>query len=287
MHANRHTAFLVSQTPSPWFRSGANALRPIGVFDSGVGGLSVLKAIATRLPEQSLCYVADSAHAPYGDRTPAAILDRAEKLCEFLVRERQAKAIVVACNTATAAAIKELRARYEIPIIGMEPAIKPAVRQTRGGVIGVMATVQTLASERFRQLLQHHAGAARILTQACPGLVEQVEAGDLDGPRTRDLVTRYTQALTRAGVDHIVLGCTHYPFLEPLIRETCGSEVGLLKTAQPVALQLQNRLMEFDLLHAPDNPSLETWTSGPVNHALLHRLWGSNLNIETLPPIYR
>ena len=186
---------------------------PVGVFDSGVGGLSVLADIRAQLPSESLLYVADSGHVPYGEKSPAYIRARCRKISAFLL-EMGAKALVLACNTATVAAIADLRAQYpNVPILGLEPAIKPAAAQTRSGVIGVLATSGTLASDRFATLRDQFAGAAHVVTQACPGLVECVERGDLHSPETRQLLARYVAPLLAAGCDTLILGCTHYPFL--------------------------------------------------------------------------
>ncbi len=167
----------------------ANDSRTIGVFDSGVGGLSVLRHIRQALPDDRLIYVADSGHVPYGDKSPEYIGQRALAITQFLTGQG-ADAIVIACNTATAAAAGLLRGRFSLPIVGMEPAIKPAVAATRSGVVGVLATTGTLESARFAALLEKYAGNVRIVTQGCPGLVEQIERGDLDGEHTRALVSR-------------------------------------------------------------------------------------------------
>jgi glutamate racemase len=168
--------------------------QPIGVFDSGVGGLSVLREIRRELPGEDLLYVADSGHAPYGDKPIDAIEARALAITDLLVAEG-AKAVVVACNTATGAAVRLLRSRYGIPIVAMEPAVKPAVERTRSGVVGVLATRRTLESHKFALLLQQVAGGATVLLQPCPGLVERVEAGDLDGEGTRALLADYLTPL--------------------------------------------------------------------------------------------
>src|SRR5512139_2723934 len=199
--------------------------RTIGVFDSGVGGLSVLHHIRAVLPDARLIYVADSGHVPYGDKPASYIEQRSLTITQFLV-EQGAEAIVIACNTAT------LRARYTLPILAMEPAVKPAVAASRSGVVGVLATVGTLESARFAALLEQYAGDVEIVTQACPGLVEKVEAGELDTPKTRALVERYARPLIVRGADTLVLGCTHYPFLKPLIADVAGAGVTLIDTGE-------------------------------------------------------
>lgn len=213
----------------------------IGIFDSGVGGLSVLHHIRRALPEENLIYCADSAHAPYGDKSPDFISARSHTLTRFLISQG-AEAIVVACNTATATAISGLRSQFTLPIVGMEPAVKPAVAATRSGVIGVLATVGTLESARFAALLERYAGNAVIVTQSCPGLVEQVEQGNLAGDITRDLIERYTAPLLAQGADTLILGCTHYPFLAPLVGKIVGPDIALIDTGEAVARHLQQRL---------------------------------------------
>jgi len=217
--------------------------RTIGIFDSGVGGLSVWRHIRAAVPDARLIYVADSAHAPYGDKSPAYIEQRSLAMTRFLV-EQGAEAIVIACNTATAAAAAALRAKFALPIVGMEPAVKPAVAATRSGVVGVLATVGTLESARFAALLDKYAGSVRIVTRGCPGLVERVEQGDLSGPDTRELLGGYLAPLLAEGADTVILGCTHYPFLAPVIGELAGPEVTLIDTGAAVARQLVRRLAE-------------------------------------------
>jgi glutamate racemase len=255
----------------------------IGVFDSGVGGLSVLRHIRAQLPSVPLLYVADSGHVPYGDKTQDYIRERSLVLTEFLVRQGAA-AVVVACNTATAAAAAPLRARFDFPIIAMEPAVKPAVSATRSGVVGVLATVGTLESARFAALLEQYAGDVEIVTQACPGLVEQVEAGDLTSTTTRELVARYARPLLDRGADTIVLGCTHYPFLRALITETVGPGVQLIDTGEAVARQVVRRLPE-SLIGRIDLKATERfWTTGDGRSAtrITSQLWGRPVVVEVL-----
>lgn len=214
---------------------------PLGAFDSGVGGLSVLREIRRLLPAEDLIYVADSGHAPYGDKTREVVLARAEAICTYLA-DQGAKAIVVACNTATAVAVDELRVRFPMPIVAIEPAVKPAAARTRSGVVGVLATTTTLASERFSGVVSHHANGVRVLSQPCPGLVEQVEAGDLSGGETPALIARYVEPLLARGADTLVLGCTHYSFVAPLIQEVAGPAVEIIDPASAVASEVKRRL---------------------------------------------
>lgn len=257
---------------------------PIGIFDSGVGGLSVLRHIREELPHENLLYVADSAHAPYGGKSPQEIQARSLALTEFLVGQG-AKAIVVACNTATAAAIGLLRERFSLPVIGMEPAVKPAVTATRSGVVGVLATTGTLKSAQFAALLESYGKNVRVVTQGCPGLVECVERGELDAPETRELLRHYIEPLLAEGADTLVLGCTHYPFLKPLIEELTAGRVVLIDTGAAVARQVRRRIEEAGLAtsgHAPSKVKL--WTSGNVaqGQQVMESLWKTAM-VEPLP----
>ena len=235
---------------------------PIGIFDSGIGGWSVLREIRRELPREHLLYVADSACAPYGDRPGEFIVNRSRRLADWLVAQG-AKALVVACNTATAAAVAELRAHHDLPIVGIEPAVKPAARESRSRVIGVLATSQTLASEKFSRLLDAHGQDVTVLTQACPGLVERIEAGDLDGPETRALLAGFVSPLLAQGADTLVLACTHYPLLLGTLRELVGNDVTLVDPAPAVARELARRLSVAGLLReASSVGQVEAVTTG-------------------------
>lgn len=257
---------------------------PIGVFDSGVGGLTVLREIRRELPSEDLLYVADSGHAPYGDQSMAAIERRAVIITEYLL-SRGAKAIVVACNTATGAAVRVLRDRYPVPVIAMEPAVKPAIEQTRSGVVGVLATRRTLASTNVSRLVEQLGQDAEILLQACPGLVERVEVGDLDGAATRALLAGYVEPLLERGADTLVLGCTHYPYLRPLIRELAGSGTAVLDSGAAVARQVGRRLADAGLRAPSGREGTEQfWTSGPIDRIrpVMVRLWGRDLELRPM-----
>jgi glutamate racemase len=239
---------------------------PIGVFDSGVGGLSVLREIRRELPHEDLLYVADSGHAPYGDKPAEFIEQRAFAIADFLVREG-AKALVVACNTATGIAVDALRAHWTLPVVAIEPAIKPAAFLTRSGVVGVLATSQTIASARFARLVERHRGGATILAQPCPGLAEFVERGELSGPATRSLVARCVGPLLDKGADTLVLGCTHYPFVIDEIRAVAGPHVEIIDPSRPVARELRRRLEEAGLLsESTHDGGLRGWSSGAPDH---------------------
>jgi glutamate racemase len=255
------------------------------VFDSGVGGLSVLSEIRRELPGEDLLYVADSAHAPYGDKSRETIEARSVAIVEFLLN-RSAKAVVVACNTATSAAVETLRARFTVPIIAMEPAVKPAAESTKSGVIGVLATSGTLGSENFARLHERFGAQADILVQPCPGLVELVESGDLSGNRTRALLERYLTPLLEQRADNIVLGCTHYPFLTPLIREIAGPAVAILNPAPAVARELRRRLANAGLLSNGSRTGREQfWTSAQPDKArpVISQLWQACVEVQMMP----
>jgi len=241
-----------------------------------------LREIRRELPQEDLIYVADSAHAPYGERSAEEIVARALAITHAL-SEQRAKAIVVACNTATGAAVQVLRARYSLPIIAMEPALKPAVVNSRSGVVGVLATSQTLASERFVQLLGCHGQGAQVLVQPCPGLVEQVERGDLQGPRTRALLEGYLLPLLERGADTIVLGCTHYPHLRPVIEAIAGPEVAVVDSGAAVARQLRRRLEVAGLLRRSEAAGCERFlTSGSLCavQPVIAELWANEVLVR-------
>lgn len=223
---------------------------PIGIFDSGLGGLSVLRELRRALPSEEFLYYADRAHCPYGGKPQAQIQARAVAITEELL-EAGAKLIVVACNTATIAAVEYLRANYPVPFVGMEPAVKPACALTGSGVVGVLATGAALGGDKFHRLVAQHSAGVRVITQPCPGLVECVEACDLDGPRPRALLERYLEPLRAAGADVLVLGCTHYPFLRPLIESLAGTQVQVLDTGAAVARQVQ-RVLEREGISSKD-----------------------------------
>jgi len=256
---------------------------PIGVFDSGVGGLSVLREIRRELPYENLLYLADSRYAPYGERPMPFVVERSRTIVDFLLAEG-AKAIVVACNTATAVAVDALRVTFAQPIVAIEPAVKPAAASTRSGVVGVLATTNTLASAKFARLVDQYAGGATVLTQACPGLVEQVEGGELDSERTRVLVQRYVDPLLEEGADTLVLGCTHFPFLTHVIQEIAGPNVAVIDPAVAVARELRRRLHAAGSLSASNEPGWEKfWTTG-VNEEIapvMSRLWVGKLELRS------
>jgi len=216
----------------------------IGIFDSGVGGLSVWREIVRQLPHEDVLYLADQAHVPYGHRRLAEVREFSEGITRFLLGQG-AQVIVVACNTASAAALHTLRRTFpDVPFVGMEPAVKPAAERTYNGVVGVIATQATFQGELFASLVERYAGDVRVLTQVCPGLVEAVEAGALDTPETEALLRRCVTPLIEAGVDQLVLGCTHYPFLRPAIERVVGASIRVIDPAPAIARQTGRVLVQ-------------------------------------------
>lgn len=258
---------------------------PIGVFDSGMGGLTVLQAIRKALSHERLLYIADSSHAPYGDKSLEYIQQRALTLTRFLL-EQGVKALVIASNTTTVAAADFLRATFPIPIVAVEPALKSAVASTKTGVVGVLVTVATSQSTRFATLLERFKQDVNVIIQPAPGLVEQIEAGDLTSSTTRALVEHHVTPLLSAGADTIVLGSTHYPHLRPLIAEIAGPEVALIDTGEAVAQQLRRVLAARELLNEDPAPGDERfWTSSDTQHAqrIISLLWGTPVDVQQLP----
>lgn len=243
--------------------------------------------IRKALPGESLIYVADSGHVPYGDKSHHFIEQRAHTLTRFLLSQG-VDAVVIACNTATAAAATSLRNQFGIPIIGMEPAVKPAISATRSGVVGVLATVGTLESAKFAALLERYAGNVKIVTQGCPGLVEQIERCALTDKETRLLVERYTSPLLAQGADTIILGCTHYAFLAPLLQDVVGTDVALIETGDAVARHLRHRIVTELAARSGKLPTTEFFTSGDAAgaSAIMSALWGSNVTAQRLPEPY-
>jgi glutamate racemase len=222
---------------------------PVGIFDSGLGGLSVLRAVRSQLPDEALIYVADSLYAPYGERDDDFIADRTLAIGEWLVAQG-AKALVVACNTATAQSIALVREKLPIQLIGVEPGVKPAALQSKSRVAGVLATRVTLRSARFQGLLERYASDCRFLCQPGLGLVEAVERCDIGSPELRALIESYLQPMLDAGADTLVLGCTHYPFLDAAIRDIAGDRLTLIDTSVAIARQLE-RVLDQQGLSSP------------------------------------
>jgi glutamate racemase len=251
----------------------------IGIYDSGMGGLSVMRAVRMLLPTHNLLYLADTAFCPYGPRPVEEVRDRALACTGWLI-EQGVQMVVVACNTASSAALELLRAEYLVPIVGMEPGVKPAVAATRSGQVGILATSGTLTGQRFASLVQRFASRVAVQTVPCPGLVERVELGDLDGPQTREVLEACLHPLQAEGVDTIVLGCTHFHFVAPLIREVAGPEVTVIDTALAVARQVARVAAQIGLSRG--ERVIRFATSGdPASIApVFVCLWGTELRIE-------
>ena len=249
----------------------------------------MLKHIHALLPHEDLIYLADSKYAPYGNKTPEEITQRCLILCDDLL-QKNVKAIVVACNTATAAAIDELRDTFDVPIIGMEPAVKPAAEASKNGIIGVLATVGTLKSAQFAALLESYGRNVKVITQGCGGLVECIERGELDTPETKALIRLYTSPLLVEGADTIVLGCTHYPFIKHVIQEIVGQDsnlkhITLIDTGAAVAKQLKRQLQEKGLLSTSrQKAEVHFWTNSEVENAeqVTEKLWGNHVEEHRL-----
>lgn len=259
---------------------------PVGIIDSGLGGLTVLEEIRAGMPWENLLYIADSAYAPYGNKEDVFIQQRALLLAEYLVETHAIKALVVACNTATAAAIHLLREKLCIPVIGMEPGIKPAVEVSYSGVIGILATENTLKSEKFSNLLDAHHHRARMLIQPCHGLVEAIESGDWSSDTTMQLLTTYIQPLLDAGADTLVLGCTHYPLLTPQIQAIAGENVQLINTAPAVARQLKCQLEIGQGKQQHAHPGITHCFTSQLsahNQTMVARILGKAIAVQSLP----
>lgn len=258
--------------------------QPIAVFDSGLGGLTVLRALRAQLPHEDYFYFADTRFLPYGDRPETFLRERGVLIAHALV-ERGAKALVIACNTATAAAAEAIRAAIDLPIVALEPGVKPAAALTRNGVVGVLATTRTLQSERFQRLVGNHASHLQVLSQACPGLAEAIEMQGPDSPEVESLLDVFVAPLAAAGADVVVLGCTHYPWVAEAIRRRMPGEVSLLDTGEPVARQLDRLLGAAGLLGGGSG-RLTVATSGAPHKvsATVDRLWGEHLPVEHWEP---
>jgi glutamate racemase len=244
MSAQFDASYPASSLPAT---SRANSA-PVGIFDSGLGGLSVLRAVRAQLPHEALLYVADSLHAPYGARDNEFITERTLAIGAWLASQG-AKALVVACNTATAESVALARDQLSIPIIGVEPGIKPAASQSKSRVAGVLATQVTLRSERFRSLIERYAADCRFICQPGHGLVEAIERCEIDTPEVRALLARYIEPMLAAGADTLVLGCTHYPFFDAALRDIAGTRLALIDTSVAIARQLE-RVLEANGLGA-------------------------------------
>jgi glutamate racemase len=257
---------------------------PVGIYDSGVGGLSVLREIRAAMPAESIEYVADSANAPWGDKPPGFVRDRGLRLARFLVAQG-VKAIVIGSNTGTAGSAEAVRAVLSIPVVGIEPGIKPAVAATRSGVIGAIVPAAVGDSDRLASLLDRFGSDVKVVVQPVPGLVEHIEAGDLDSAELRRKTADFIRPMLDAGADTIVLGSTHYVFLKPLLTDLTGGRVTLIETGPAVARQL-SRVLEERGLRAQDGEGRDRfWTSGdPVSASrVMSRLLDRPVEVHGLP----
>jgi glutamate racemase len=258
---------------------------PLGVFDSGLGGLSVLLELQEMLPAEDVLYYADSAHCPYGGRPPEYILRRSSSITQELIR-RGSKLIVVACNTASTVVLRDLRSRFDLPIVGMVPAVKPAAAATRSGKVGVLATPRTVTGEALAAVIREHSRGAEVYPLPAPGLVELVERGKLNGPDVERALRPLLCPLLERGVDTIVLGCTHYPFLRGAIERMGGPELAVIDSGEAVARRTRDVLRSHDLRTDGDTPGrLELFTSAEPAHtdAVASRLLGRPVSSVQLP----
>ena len=245
----------------------AERLRPIGIFDSGIGGLTVLRAIRQLMPDEPLLYLADQAHVPYGQRPLEEVRHFSRVITQYLL-DQGSQLIVVACNTASAAALRYLRQVFpDVPFVGMEPAVKPAAEHTHSGVVGVLATPATFQGELYASVVERFGQGVRLLQHTCPGLVTQIENGALDSAETRRILEEALQPMLDQGIDTVVLGCTHYPFVIPLIQQITGPGVRVIDPAPAVARQVQ-RLLVASSLSELDSPPQRGFLGRPRH--LLH-----------------
>ena len=257
--------------------------QPVGVFDSGVGGLSVLRAMRNLMPGELVIYFADQGHVPYGSRSLEQVRDFSEAITRFLLVQN-AKLLVVACNTASAAALHFLREKFaDVSFVGMEPAVKPAAEYTQSGLVGVLATPATFQGALYASVLERFANGVQVLQDTCPGLVGQIEKGDLDGEETRAILENALRPMLDRGIDTVVLGCTHYPFVIPLIEQIVGVSVRVIDPAPAVAKQVK-RLLDANGSRslAEDCAPVRFYTSGDtVSFAsVLPKLLGENGPVE-------
>jgi glutamate racemase len=256
---------------------------PLAIFDSGVGGLSVAREIRRALPAEDLLYVADAAYCPYGDRPDSEVRERALALGRYLAGAG-AKLIVAACNTATGAALEDLRAAVSVPVVGLEPAVKTAARVTRARRIGVMATTSTARSERLRSLVRAHAAGIDVVTVPCPGLADLVEDGHLEDAAVNLRLEELTRPLRDARVDAVVLGCTHYAFVAPALARALGPGVELVDSAPAVARRVEQVLRQAGQLATSGTGSMRVLTTGSPEKVgpVVERLWGSPVRVDRL-----
>ena len=253
----------------------SNNANPIAVLDSGIGGMSTLSYISTTLPSENIIYIADSNYAPYGGKSEQEITARMLKIFDFLLIKKT-KVFVLACNTATAASITKLREIYRYPILGMEPAVKPASLITKNNKVGVLATAGTLKSAKFAALLDTYShDDINFYTQPCEGLVECIENGDTKSKEVNDLLVKYLTPLLKENIDTIILGCTHYWFIKDLIKEIVGDQIKVIDTNQAVANHVKNTLMELKSLNQDACGRVEFWSNSTKSNTkeIMKKYW--------------
>jgi glutamate racemase len=256
---------------------------PIGIFDSGVGGLSVLRHIHKQLPAHSIYYMADQLHVPYGPRSLEEVRAFSIAITRFLL-EKGARVIVVACNTASAAALHTLREKFpSVPFVGMEPAVKPAANHTASGVVGVLATPATFQGELFASVVERFAQGIKIMKSTCPGLVEEIEAGRVKGVHAQEILHQALEPMLQQKVDTIVLGCTHYPFALEQIKEIVGPDVEVIDPSPAIARQTERMITQMGWQGQQNHPAVVTiYTSGSISalQQLLPNLLSENFPVK-------
>jgi glutamate racemase len=259
------------------------AASPIGVFDSGVGGISVLRAMRQQMPSEAIIYFGDQGHVPYGPRPMRQIQNFSEGITNFLLAQ-DVKLVVVACNTASAAALKYLREKFrDVQFVGMEPAVKPAAETTRTGRVGVLATPATFQGALYASVVERFAKGVELLQDTCPGLVQRIEQGDLRGEATRRILEEALLPMLEKNIDTVVLGCTHYPFVIPLIQEIVGDKVRVIDPAPSVARQAKRLLERRGMLNRSEGRGkVQFYTSGeaPAMQAILPLLFGEEGEVQ-------
>jgi glutamate racemase len=274
-----HHVLQIIITPMP------NPLSPIGIFDSGVGGLSVLRAIRAQMPEEAILYFGDQGHVPYGPRSMEQIQNFSEGITKFLL-DHDSKLIVVACNAASAAALTFLRGCFpDVSFVGMEPAVKPAVETTQTGKVGVLATPATFQGALYASVVERFAVGVELFQHTCPGLVSQIEKGDLDSNVTRAVLEDALCPMLKKNIDTVVLGCTHYPFVIPLIEQIVGKNVRVIDPAPSVARQVKRLLVaRGDNNQSQDRAVVRFFTSGDsaAMKSILPVLLGESGDVESV-----
>ena len=254
--------------------------QPIGIFDSGIGGTSIFKEIHSLLPNENCIYLADSINAPYGNKSKEDIIKLSIKNTEYLIN-KGCKTIVIACNTATTNAIDYLRANYNIPFIGIEPAIKPAALNTQTKAIGILATKGTLSSQLFHKTTDLYSEGIKIIEQEGAGIVQLIESGQLNSNKMKSLLEIYLKPMLEQNIDHLVLGCTHYPYLIPMLSKMLPSHIKIIDSGRAVANQTKVVLASLDLLNSSsENPKIELFSNSDIT--VLNTILDNKFNVTHL-----